>query len=86
MPWCTEKSKYAIYQHVMIERILPPILGDTPLHPKLIECIDACHAFEPHARPAFPDLLRLLREVSDELEDEAEAATVGERRGSATLA
>lgn len=66
----THNSKYAIYQHVMVDKKLPPIPTDVPLHPRLIQLIDACHAFEPAARPAFPDVLRVLREVSDELEAE----------------
>jgi hypothetical protein len=47
----THNSKYAIYQHVMVERRLPPIPDDVQLHPKLVECIHACHEFEPQARP-----------------------------------
>lgn len=47
----THNSKYAIYQHVMVEKRLPPIPADEPLHPKLIELIDACHQFEPAGRP-----------------------------------
>lgn len=47
----THNSKYAIYQHVMVEKHLPPIPADANLHPKLVELINACHQFEPAARP-----------------------------------
>ena len=64
----------------MVDKRLPPIPSDVPLHPKLIELIDACHQFEPATRPAFPEVLRILREVSDEIEEqEAKRQTQLER-------
>jgi len=70
MPWQGEKSKYAIYQKVILEKRAPPIHDRDKLHPKLVALIDACHQFEPTARPAFIEVLRVLREVQDEVEEE----------------
>jgi hypothetical protein len=77
MPWQNEKSKYSIYNHVIVERLKPPLPADVKLHPALVQLIDDCHEFEPAARPAFPDVLRVLREVADELEEEKEKAARG---------
>lgn len=51
MPWTGEKSKYAIYQKVIVERRKPPILEEANLPKKLVDLIDACHEFDPAARP-----------------------------------
>lgn len=51
MPWTGEKSKYAIYQKVIVERRKPPIAEEAKLPKKLVDLIDACHEFDPAARP-----------------------------------
>jgi hypothetical protein len=63
-------SKYAIYQKVIVEKRAPPIFNREQMHPKLVDLIGSCHQFEPAARPTFPDVLRVLREVQDEIEEE----------------
>ena len=66
------KSKYQIYNHVIVERKAPPIPDRENMHPKLVELIGNCHQFEPAARPTFPEVLRVLREVADEVEEQQE--------------
>ena len=72
IPWHEEKSKYAIYQHVVVEKRGPPIAsgglaGGFTIPPMLVELIHWCQMFEPANRPSFPDILRILREVDDSL-------------------
>ena len=72
IPWHEEKSKYAIYQHVVVEKRGPPIAagglaGGFTIPPMLVELIHWCQMFEPGNRPSFPDILRILREVDDSL-------------------
>jgi serine/threonine-protein kinase CTR1 len=72
IPWHEEKSKYAIYQHVVVERRSPPIPPTSFQIPKpLIDLIRWCHAYEPRDRPSFPEILRVLRDVDDSLPPEA---------------
>ena len=72
IPWHEEKSKYAIYQHVVVERKGPPIssgglAGGFVIPPMLIDLIRWCQTYEPEKRPSFPEILRVLREVDDNL-------------------
>jgi len=87
MPWTGMKSKYQIYNHVIVERRAPPIppADAERLHPRLLELIAACHQFEPAARPAFPEVLRVLRNVADEMEEaEENARNAASYNGSST--
>ena len=72
IPWHEEKSKYAIYQHVVVEKKGPPISaaavgGGFVVPQMLIDLIRWCQTFEPDKRPSFPEILRVLREVDDSL-------------------
>ena len=72
IPWHEEKSKYAIYQHVVVEKKGPPIAqgglaGGFVIPPMLVDLIRWCQTFEPDKRPSFPEILRVLREVDDSL-------------------
>ena len=72
IPWHEEKSKYAIYQHVVVEKKGPPIsagglAGGYVIPPMLVDLIRWCQTYEPEKRPSFPDILRTLREVDDNL-------------------
>jgi serine/threonine protein kinase len=69
IPWFEEKSKYAIYQHVVVEKRGPPIppIAAFTVPPMLIDLIRWCQAHEPEKRPSFPEILRVLREVDDSL-------------------
>ena len=72
IPWHEEKSKYAIYQHVVVERKGPPIsagglAGGFVIPPMLVDLIRWCQTYEPEKRPSFPEILRVLREVDDNL-------------------
>jgi len=69
IPWHGEKSKYAIYQHVVVEKRSPPISSSSvfTMPPMLIDLIRWCQQHEPERRPSFPEILRVLREVDDSL-------------------